>query len=223
MVSVVVLDVGNTMGTFTTPSTADVLAPLSPMPEDVVREEVRRVLHRAPALTEEVIQDICDALLIPQCDWPIPRPDSQFEVFDYTVPVLRELIRLAPVVTLSNIAVTCGPQRMRDLHQQCGDLLTEIYTSYQLGYRKPAPWLWRYIADEGGGHVRDAVHVGDLWHNDVCGAVAAGARAILVSRTRSEPPTVPPIEKWPAGPDRIAVVDDLRQVPAVIARWHDAA
>ena len=223
MVGLVVLDVGNTMGRFSTPSAADVLVPLSPMPPEVVHEEVRRVLHRAPALTDDVVNDICESLLISPWDWPTPWPDSRFTVFDYTVPVLRELVKLAPVVTLSNIAVTCGPQRMHDLHRQCGELIREIYTSHKMGYRKPASWLWRYIADENGVHVRDAVHVGDLWHNDICGAIAAGARAILVTGTRDEPRVVPPQNEWPAGPDRIAIVDDLRGVPDVIARWHNAA
>lgn len=222
MIRLVVVDVGHTLGVFGKPSSTDVLKSLSPLPEHVIREEERRVLHRAPELTNEVIQDICDALLIPRSQWPETWPAGRFTAFDYTMTVLAELTLLAPVAALSNIGVTCGPGRMSSLREQCGDLLSGVFTSYELRCRKPAPWLWRHIADRYGVPVQDLVHVGDLWHNDICGAITAGARAIFLTRTRHRAQQVPPPQDWPAGADRIAVVDDLRQVPGVIQAWNDA-
>jgi FMN phosphatase YigB (HAD superfamily) len=220
MIRLIVSDVSHTLGLFDKPDTTEVLRALSPLPEHVITEEERRVLHRASALTDEVLQDLCDALLIRRSDWPETWPDGGFTAFDYTPAVLTELSQLAPVVTLSNLSITYGPRRMQNLLEQCGPLLSGIFTSYELGSRKPAPWLWRYIADHYHVHTNDVVHIGAPWYDDICGATAAGARAIFLASTHRSTQHVPPLRDWPASPNRIAIVDDLRQVPDVIEGWH---
>src|SRR5207302_969137 len=137
----------------------DVLKKLSPMPERTIWEEERRVLHRTPQLTDEQIHDLCDALLIRYEDWPATWPRGQFTAYQYTVPVLDELSRLVPLVTLSNLGVIYGSSRMRDVVDQCGAFLTAMYTSYELRCRKPARWLWRHIADRHNVRPSDIVHV----------------------------------------------------------------
>lgn len=52
MIKLIVADAGHTLCEFTGPSTVDVLSGLSRLPEDMVAEEERRILHRVPELTE---------------------------------------------------------------------------------------------------------------------------------------------------------------------------
>lgn len=219
MIGLFVLDVGDTLGTYDRPGVAELLAPLSPFPEHEIMEEVRRVLHRAPELTDEVIEQMCSCLLIDRDAWPDTFPVGGFTAFTYIANCLRALRRIAPIVTLSNLAVIGGPERMADLTEQCGDVISECFTSYALAERKPAPWLWMYLADRYHVRVRDVVHVGDRWRHDALGPVVAGARAICLAKTRDSESEIPPYERWPARTDRIQVVDDLRGVEDVALGW----
>jgi FMN phosphatase YigB (HAD superfamily) len=224
VVGLIVCDVGSTLGRFGKPSTADILHRLSKLPETegkrrIIEEEERRFLHTAPALTAEVIDGICGALLIDPATWPHTWPGGRFAAFDYTPAALAELRKVAPIVTLSNVGILCGPERMSNLVKQCGTYIDEVFTSYSLACRKPDPRLWVELANGYGIPTSEVVHIGDQWVNDVCGATFAGARAICVAATRAPAPMIPAVRDWPPGPDRIAVVDDLRQAVAVVQEW----
>jgi hypothetical protein len=109
----IVVDVGSTLGRFTGNgrSTTAVLAGLAPptFPRDLIARTVCRVLHRAPALTEDVIREVCDELHLDRDAWPDPWPDSSFEPYDNTLDCLKELTTLGPVVALSNLSVAGKP------------------------------------------------------------------------------------------------------------------
>lgn len=216
MISLIVTDVGHTLGTFAGPSTAEFLRALSPLDLATIAEETRRVLHRQRALTAEHITDLCAALLIDPDSWPDPWPTSGFEPFPYTNAALADLKSIAPIEALSNLPVTTGPSRMKALAAACGHHIDRIHTSYQRGMRKPDHRLWRAIAIERGVRPEDIVHIGDQWHQDILGAVAAGCRAIHVN-TGHRP--VPPPHTWPAGQDRIGLADNLRGALDILRQW----
>jgi FMN phosphatase YigB (HAD superfamily) len=220
MISLITTDVGDTLGIFTKPRGKDILCGLSGIPAvvgkaQIIGEEERRFLHTAPELTDRVIWDLCGALLIDRREWPDPWPRGGFLPYPYTNSVLAELRRIAPIAALSNLSVL-GATRMDDLDQYCGQYLDNIYTSYDMRRRKPDPSLWIDIADVYGVPVNQVVHIGDRWVNDICGARHAGAYAIYVTGTREDHNPIPPYDQLS---DRVAVVNDLRDVPAVIRAW----
>jgi FMN phosphatase YigB (HAD superfamily) len=220
MISLITTDVGNTLGSFTKPSVKDILFDLSKLPAvvgkaQIIGEEERRFLHTAPVLTDAVRWDLCGALLIDWRVWPSPWPRGGFLPYPYTNSVLAELRRIAPIAALSNVSVL-GATRMDDLDQFCGRYLDNIYTSYDMRRRKPDPRLWVDIADVYGVPVSEVVHIGDRWVNDICGAYHAGASAIYLTGTRDDHNPIPPHDEMT---DRIAIVNDLRDAPAVIRAW----
>jgi FMN phosphatase YigB (HAD superfamily) len=222
VIELIVVDAGNTLGTFDSPGTKTVLTALSPLPDRVVHEEARRFLHTARELTDDVVNGVCNALLIDPADWPEPWPAAGFTAYDYTSTALAELAAIAPVVVLSNISVTCGPERMAQLVEQCAPHISRVYTSYGMGMRKPDRRLWHAIAADHDVAPDSIVHVGDHWANDIRGAVWAGCRAVYVNTRHVEEP---PADQWPAGDaaGRVAVVPDLRGVPDVLRTWKQRA
>lgn len=82
--SLILVDIGSTLGQFTGPSVEKVLTDLCPwghLNPAGVRAQVQSKLHIAPELTEDVIQRVCDALLIDRDAWPSPWPPSGFRAF----------------------------------------------------------------------------------------------------------------------------------------------
>jgi FMN phosphatase YigB (HAD superfamily) len=198
----------------------DILFDLSGIPAvagkaRIVGEEARRFLHTTPELTDAVIWGLCGALLIDRRSWPDPWPRGGFLPYPYTNPVLAELNRIAPVAALSNLSVL-GATRMDDLDQYSGQYLDGIFTSYDMRRRKPDPTLWLDIAGIHGIPADEIVHIGDRWVPDTCGAYHAGAQAIYVTATRDDHHPIPPHDEMR---DRIAIVNDLRDAPAVIRAW----
>ena len=214
----IVVDVGSTLGRFTGVgrSTTTVLASLAPpaFPRELIARTVCRILHRAPALTEEVIREVCDELHIDRDAWPEQWPTSSFEPYDDTVDCLARLAELGPVVALSNLSVT-GRPRMEALAHACGKYLADIYPSYQLGACKPARWLWRYAADLHGVRANQVIHVGDRWAEDVLGPLSVGGRAVWVKRKDVSVPgdtAMLPGEQWTA-------VEGLAAAVGVVEEW----
>jgi FMN phosphatase YigB (HAD superfamily) len=220
MISLITTDVRDTLGIFTKPTVKQILFDLSGIPavEDkaqIVGEVARRFLHTTPELTDEVIWDVCGALLIDRRDWPDPWPRGGFLPYPYTNQVLAELSQIAPVTALSNLSIL-GATRMDDLDRYCGQYLDDIHTSYDMRRRKPDPRLWLDIADIYRIAADEIVHIGDRWVHDICGAYHAGAHAIHVTGTRDDHHPIPPHDELGG---RVAVVTDLRDVPAVIRAW----
>jgi FMN phosphatase YigB (HAD superfamily) len=220
MISLITTDVADTLGIFTKPTVKDILFDLSRIPAvagkaQIVGEEARRFLHTTPELTDAVLWGLCGALLIDRRAWPDPWPRGGFLPYTYTNQVLAELCRIAPVAALSNLSVL-GATRMDDLDHYCGQYLDGIYTSYDMRRRKPDPILWLDIADIQGIPADEIVHIGDRWVHDICGAYHAGAHAIYVTGTRDDHHPIPPHDEMH---DRIAIVHDLRDAPAVIRAW----
>ena len=193
--SLIVVDIGRTLGRFTGPSVTEILTGLCPwghLNGAGVRARVQSILHVAPELSEDVIRRVCDALLIDRDNWPSPWPESGFEPFPDATQALATLAEIAPVVALTNISVT-GHDRLAEVERHLGDHLSGIYTSFALGGRKPERWLWHHIATLHDTTTDQVMHCGDRWIEDVLGASYAGARAVWVPcGPRYSDPVAPP-------------------------------
>lgn len=184
VVDLIVVDLGHTTGRFTGDSTSAVLralSPLTPVAPHRIVETVRCVLHRAPELTDELAARVCQRLLIPPSEFPTSW-DRGYTPYEYAGRALDELCRIAPVVALSNMAVTGGPERVAAVKTAHRGDLVEVYTSYQLGGAKPEPWLWQAIAARHGADIEHVVHIGDRLDADVYGALVAGARVVHLTQ-----------------------------------------
>lgn len=223
MIRLIVCDAGHTLGTFESPGTDDVLTPLTRFSQQRVHEESRRFLHECPDVPEAIeaaLKRLCGALLIDPAALPNPWPTGRFAAYPYAREVLRMLRQTtdAPVVVLSNIPVTTGPGRMRDLREQLHPYIGITYTSYTMGARKPDALLWRAIAEDHDiTNLNEIVHIGDQWNNDVEGAFYAGCRPIHVATRYAAPPKT----DWPADDDCIGAADDLRGTIEIVRRWHE--
>ncbi|WP_344419494.1 HAD-IA family hydrolase [Amycolatopsis minnesotensis] len=154
---------------------------------------------------------MCQRLLIPYGNFPTDW-DRGYVPYEDASATLDELATIAPVVTLSNMAVTGGPERVAAVRAAHGHQLEEVYTSYRLGGAKPEPWLWRMIADRRGVHIDRVVHIGDRLDADVYGAYFAGARVVHL---RKEGSTVYP----PFSGDHIRTVFRLSDAAAAVRAW----
>ena len=80
--------------------------------------------------------------------------------------------------------------------------------SDQLGHSKPHPAVFESVANAFGIGISDIVHIGDRPHNDVGGAHAVGARAVLLRVVKNRP-----LE----GHEPDAVCDHYADLPTVLA------
>jgi HAD superfamily hydrolase (TIGR01662 family) len=91
-----------------------------------------------------------------------------------------------------------------------GRFLDATVFSSEVGIRKPDPRIFREALSRLGATPASTVFVGDRLVDDVSGARAVGMRGVQTRQFRSEsdPDVVPD-----------AVIDHLRELPAVLARW----
>jgi putative hydrolase of the HAD superfamily len=82
--------------------------------------------------------------------------------------------------------------------------------SSEVGVRKPDPRIFRTALERIGMEPPGVVFVGDRLYDDVGGAQAVGMRAVQTRQFRAE-------DDPEAHPD--GVIDHLRELPAVLARW----
>lgn len=216
-VELITVDVNRTLGTFTGRSTENRLGELSPLADlspHLAAETVRCLLHRAPELTSELISQVCRRLLIPFSEFPA-RWDRGYLPYPAAYQVLNELAEIAPVVALSNMAVTGGPERVAAVRREHFGALVGVYTSFQLGGAKPEPWLWQAIAGRHAAEIENVVHIGDQLTTDVYGALWAGARVIHLCND-------PEATIYPAGSEnRVSTVFDLRDAAQVVRTWAE--
>ncbi len=219
MIRLITVDAGHTLGTFGRYGTDD-LVELSPLSKARVKEAARQFLHCTPEPTPEVLADFCEAICIEPAQ--LPRDwTSTFTAYAYAREAVAHLVEItaAPAVVLSNIPCTTGPSRMAALARQI-PVIETIYTSYEMGRRKPDRRLWQRIAADHDVLPSDIVHIGDHWVNDVWGAARAGCRAIFLDGTR-ENNAAPPREEWPeTPPGHLAVARDLPGAVPIVAELH---
>ena len=100
------------------------------------------------------------------------------QVPDTVVPALRRLralgLRLV-VVSNANGTLHTAFERLGLMpHVDC------VLDSHVEGIEKPDPRFFQIALERAGARAESTLHVGDLYHIDVCGARAAGLRAVLL-------------------------------------------
>ena len=80
------------------------------------------------------------------------------------------------------VVVSNANGRLRALFDRIGLTrhLDDVIDSFEVGYEKPDPAIFRLALARAGAEPDGAVHVGDLYHVDVVGARAAGVRGVLL-------------------------------------------
>jgi len=86
--------------------------------------------------------------------------------------------------------------------------------SDEVGLQKPSREIFEYVARKAGADLDKLAHVGDSLENDLAGALTAGAKAVLVSRSSS-------IDIVRLGRNAY-LVKDLRKLPEVLKEiWEE--
>jgi FMN phosphatase YigB (HAD superfamily) len=184
-IELISVDVGGTLGLADGPGLTMRLVEASPLPARYAREIMRDRLHTRPAITAEVVDEVCAALGIaadPALFTALPAP---LALFPWTRQALRDLAALAPVVTLSN--VTCVDADTDRLAAQLAPHVAGHFPSCRTGYSKPDANAFHAAARHCGTTPARMIHIGDDWNCDILGAANAGARAVWISRGRPVP------------------------------------
>ena len=115
-----------------------------------------------------------------------------------------------PLGVVSDVAVSSGGALREILagHGLAGYFDAFVFSD-EAGRSKPDPRVFRMAAEGLGVEVSQLVHIGDRDHNDVKGAQAVGARAVLFTAARDE-------DKDNTTAD--AICESYVDLPAVIAR-----
>ncbi len=101
---------------------------------------------------------------------------QRVELFPEVAQALTALSERLPLVALTN-GNAC-------IHKAgVGHFFKGIVSAAELGVAKPEPQAFHAAAALAGVDPTEVLHVGDDWHLDVAGAVAAGAQAVWVVRT----------------------------------------
>ncbi|GAA4900419.1 HAD family hydrolase [Streptomonospora salina] len=181
----VTVDVGGTLGATEGAGLATRLAELSPLPAERARAVMRAGLHTRPALTDELVADVCKELEIPREAFPHELAPAPFRLFPGTVEALCRLSSVATVVTLSN--VTCVDSDTDGLRELLSPWVSDYFPSCRIGHTKPDPRAFQSVIDHCGIVADRVVHIGDDWTCDIVGAVESGIKPVWVSRRRRIP------------------------------------
>lgn len=93
------------------------------------------------------------------------------------------------------------------------DAIDGVVSSHSVGWRKPHPAIFQQALEVARARPAEAFHVGDSLVADVWGAKELGMRAIWRRVPRQQINVV--------APD--AIVDEMTELPGVVARWLEAA
>lgn len=111
-------------------------------------------------------------------------------VYDDTLPVLRRLREIgARTAIVSNAPWGSPPELWRaELKRlQLADAVDAVVLCGDVGWRKPAPEIFRHAAYKLGYRVEDCTFVGDDLRWDIEGSAAVGMRPVLVDRDGRHP------------------------------------
>ena len=105
------------------------------------------------------------------------------------------------------------------LHAAVSALFDFAVCASDAGAAKPHPAPYWMAAAEAGYHPAEMVHVGDDVQTDLCGALAAGNRAVLLTRAERQRTADELAALPPADPSRWVEVATLEQAADAILAW----
>lgn len=179
------VDVGGTIGHAGGHGPVAILAKASPLAPAEALRIIRQKLHTQPSISPAVIADLCDALRIAVSAFPRAVGPSPLRLKPGALTALRSMSQHATLVTLSN--VTCMEADTERLSGLLYPWVRVHFPSCRIGYAKPDPAAFRYVAWACRVSRTHTVHVGDDWMCDIVGARSAGVTAIWISGGRSVP------------------------------------
>jgi len=95
------------------------------------------------------------------------------------------------------------------------ELVTNVWTSAEIGWRKPSRYFFDHVVWQLGGVAHPLVYVGDQWRLDVLPARSRGLGAVQIDRTSGQPSPTYVNDANPTDPDvRLGRLTD-------ISRWLD--
>ena len=102
--------------------------------------------------------------------------------WNWVLPGVREALAEFRQLGLSLIVVSNSDGHIERRLGEIGlaEAVDSIVDSGALGYEKPDPRIWQHACQVSGAEPARALHVGDLYHVDITGALAAGLHAALV-------------------------------------------
>lgn len=204
----ITIDVGGTLGDSAGIGLSQQLVAASPLEPATARRIMRSRLHTIPELSDAVFDDLCRQLEVDPVSISKRQPASKLIPRPTAIDVVRELSYYGTVVTLSN--VTCLDADTDDLRRVFSPWITDQFPSCHIGYAKPDPRAFHYVAQKFGVGIERVIHIGDSWECDAAGAVDAGARAIWISGGAAAP-----FDTREARED-ILIVEHLPQVVALV-------
>lgn len=107
------------------------------------------------------------------------RPIGLFDVLDPAAPPALALARAAGVAT-GVVSNSNGSVRMLMERLGLAPSLDFVLDSFDLGFEKPDPRIFRLALERAGAPAEDAVYFGDLYSVDVLGARRVGIAAVLI-------------------------------------------
>ena len=105
---------------------------------------------------------------------------------------------IVPLGVVSNFFIAGAPKQLL-AHHNLLRYFTFVVDSAEVGYRKPHSKIFgRALDSDDRGSINpgDAVMIGDNWHADIEGALAAGLRAAYFSPSGAKSSAVPVIRSW---------------------------
>ncbi|MFP4502660.1 MAG: HAD family hydrolase [Candidatus Hydrogenedentota bacterium] len=154
-------------------------------------------------LPEDTLQPLIEAYETMELD-PMPDPAPG------AVEALKALHGNYPLAIISDAVYTPG-WALRQFLERAGmiDCFDHFVFSDELGHSKPHPAVFASVAARYNTDVTGIVHIGDRPHNDIGGAHAVGARAVLLTVVKQRPLD---------GHEPDAVCDDYAKLPDVLAQ-----
>lgn len=184
-IELISLDVGGTLGVPAGSGLTQRLVQRSPLEPITATAIIRQLVITCQAITEDVVREVCDALEIALDASLFHQPAATFTFYSGIEDTLRDLARLAPLVTLSN--VSCVDADNPALRRELVRYVDDQFPSCRIGYAKPDARAFLAVAAARGVPPERIVHIGDDWACDVLGALDAGCRAVWISHDRPIP------------------------------------
>jgi putative hydrolase of the HAD superfamily len=123
------------------------------------------------------------------------------------------------IIGLATNAIHSGEAAIRSALERGGiaRYIDRIFCFKNIGVKKPSPDFFESILRAVGIDRRHVVFVGDAYETDIAGALKAGIRAVWLRTDPLSGESRPSIGDDPA-PGRLAIIDDLLQLPDALER-----
>lgn len=108
---------------------------------------------------------------------------ASVQLFEETLPVLKELKKRYPIYLISNLA---SPYKKPLYNLEIDSYFTKTIFSSDCGLLKPEKEIFRIVEAETGCSKTEIVMIGDSQKSDIVGAKALGWNYLKVNRKRKE-------------------------------------